>query len=322
MALPVIDLKARKASAAGEEDEGASSAQKDLDRPTAQQIFDQVAENARGELERTTVSLAISGIAGGLLMGLTGMSVSILLSMVGNTPAGEVAAYFFYPLGFMVVILGRSQLFTENTLYPVALMLDERRHYLATARLWATVFPANVVGAFLFALLAVKTGALRPEYVAQLVKLGTEAQTHRGEPCLLERRGGRVDYRHSGMAGERESLHHRLGAADLDDDLYRRPGALCPLHRDERGDPERGAGRVSPHGRVLRLATTGHAREYYGWGAAGHAAGVRAIEAEVGAACAAPACGSPPPPNPLESGSILLAFPDGAGQQLSCRAGD
>jgi formate/nitrite transporter FocA (FNT family) len=173
MALPAIQLD-KKTDA--EEEEGNGSAQQDLSRPTANQIYNQVAENARGELSRTTLSLAISGIAGGLTMGLTGLSVSILLSMVGGSQAGRIVAYFFYPLGFMVVILGRSQLFTENTLYPVALMLDERRHYLSTLQLWATVFPANILGALLFALLAVKTGALRPEYVTELTKLGVEAQ--------------------------------------------------------------------------------------------------------------------------------------------------
>ncbi len=170
MALPVVEL--RKDGAA----ENPSSAQQDLDRPTAHQIYNQVAENARGELSRTVLSLAISGVAGGLTMGLTGLSVSILLAMVGGSPAGRIVAFFFYPLGFMVVILGRSQLFTENTLYPVALMLAERRHYWSTLRLWATVFPANIVGALLFALLAVKTGALRPEYLAELTRLGVEAQ--------------------------------------------------------------------------------------------------------------------------------------------------
>ena len=169
MPLPVIQLEAR------EEQEG-GSVQRDLDRPTAQQIFDQVAQNARAELARKSVPLAISGLAGGLLMGLTGLSVSILLSMIGGTPAGRIASFLFYPLGFMVVILGRSQLFTENTLYPVALMLAEKRHYLNTLRLWSIVFPANIAGALLFALLAVKTGALRPEYLAELTKLGVEAQ--------------------------------------------------------------------------------------------------------------------------------------------------
>jgi formate/nitrite transporter FocA (FNT family) len=173
MALPAIRLDKKN----GEAGEGSASAQQDLDRPTANQIYNQVAQNARQELARNSISLAISGVAGGLTMGLTGLSVSILLSMVGSTPAGKIVAYFFYPLGFMVVILGRSQLFTENTLYPVALMLAEKRHLLSTLRLWAIVFPANILGALLFALLAVKTGALRPEYLAELSRLGVEAQS-------------------------------------------------------------------------------------------------------------------------------------------------
>ncbi len=185
MALPAIQRakpseESSKSSESSESSAGDSSAQQDLDRPTANQIYKQVTINGRHELERSNISLAISGIAGGLLMGLTGLSVSILLSMVGATPAGRLAAMFFYPLGFMVVILGRSQLFTENTLYPVALMLAEKRHFFSTLRLWAIVFPTNIMGALLFALLAVKTGALRPEYVQQLTHLGVEAASITG----------------------------------------------------------------------------------------------------------------------------------------------
>ena len=164
-------LRAIKRNEAGED----PSAQRDLDRPTAGQIYEQVALNGKRELRRSNVSLAISGIAGGLLMGLTGLSVGILMSMLGGTPGGRVAAMFFYPIGFMVVILGRSQLFTENTLYPVALMLAEKKHFFSTARLWSIVFATNVLGAFLFALLAVKTGALKPEFVQSLATLGHEA---------------------------------------------------------------------------------------------------------------------------------------------------
>ena len=39
----------------------------------------------------------------------------------------------FYPIGFIVVILGRAQLFTENTLYPVALVLAEKKRVLEHA---------------------------------------------------------------------------------------------------------------------------------------------------------------------------------------------
>ena len=154
---------------------GETSVQRDLDRPTAKEIFHQVSVNGRHELERAGLALAVSGVAGGLLMGLTGLSVAILTATVGQSPAGKLLALFFYPLGFMVVILGRSQLFTENTLYPVALVLAERKHVFKTLRLWSIVFPTNILGALLFALLAVKTGALRPEYTAELVNLGHQA---------------------------------------------------------------------------------------------------------------------------------------------------
>ncbi len=73
------------------------------------------------------------------------------------------------------MIVGRAQLFTKNTLYPMALMFAERRHYRTTLRLWGIVLPSNLVGAFLFAALAVRAGALRPDYVAAMARLGQQA---------------------------------------------------------------------------------------------------------------------------------------------------
>jgi formate-nitrite transporter family protein len=157
-----------------------TDAQKNLDRPSAQDIYEQVANNARQELGRSSVSLAISGLAGGVFMGLSALGTAIALSMLtpaGAQPSGTIQfiAKMFYPLGFIVVILGRSQLFTENTLYPVALVLAEKRHFWKTLRLWATVLPANVLGALAFAALASLTNALHPEVVQSLAQLGLEA---------------------------------------------------------------------------------------------------------------------------------------------------
>lgn len=45
---------------------------------------------------------------------------------------------FIYPVSFTAVISGRAQRFTENTLYPVVLILDERRYFLETLRFWVT----------------------------------------------------------------------------------------------------------------------------------------------------------------------------------------
>jgi formate/nitrite transporter FocA (FNT family) len=94
---------------------------------------------------------------------------------LGKSPSAHFVAFMLYPIGFIVVILGRSQLFTENTLYPVALVLSERGHSFKTVRLWALVLPSNIVGAFLFALLAARTGALRPEFVTAMAQFGIDA---------------------------------------------------------------------------------------------------------------------------------------------------
>ncbi|HZY64017.1 MAG TPA: formate/nitrite transporter family protein [Edaphobacter sp.] len=161
----------------------ALDAQKNLERPSAHDIYEQVANNARQELGRSSVALAISGLAGGVFMGLSGLGNAIaiaLLTAPGTEPSN--AALFigkmFYPLGFIVVILGRSQLFTENTLYPVALVLAEKKHFWKTMKLWGIVLPANVLGALGFAAIAGLTGALRPDMVQALSGLGLDALHH------------------------------------------------------------------------------------------------------------------------------------------------
>jgi formate/nitrite transporter FocA (FNT family) len=82
-----------------------------------------------------------------------------------------------YPIGFITVIIGRQQLFTENTLYPVILVLDEHAFLGRTARLWGIVFGTNILGALLFAVLAMLSGALPPDISTALVDLGVKAAT-------------------------------------------------------------------------------------------------------------------------------------------------
>jgi formate-nitrite transporter family protein len=167
MPLPKVKVPAASSTAA--------SVQQDLDRPTAIQIYEQVSRNARRELERSNSALALSGLVGGLTMGLTGLSVSAVAALLGQTAWAQFLAFLFYPMGFMAVILGRGQLFTENTLYPVALILSERRHILSTLRLWLIVFTSNIAGALLFALLCARTKALQPGILAVMAGYGSAA---------------------------------------------------------------------------------------------------------------------------------------------------
>jgi formate/nitrite transporter FocA (FNT family) len=144
-------------------------------RRTAAEIYTSVEENGRAELKRTGRALAFSGLAGGMGMGLTGIGVASVAAILGDSPWAQFVSMLFYPLGFIAVVIGRAQLFTENTLYPVALVLSERRHLLETAKLWTLVFTFNVIGAVVFAALAIKTGALNPEVTKALVSLGRAA---------------------------------------------------------------------------------------------------------------------------------------------------
>jgi formate-nitrite transporter family protein len=162
-------------SSAQKETENKPDAGPETRRLTAPEIFRAAIENARGELRRSTRKLAFSGLAGGITMGLTPLGVASLRALLGPGAWQQVVSSLMYPVGFIAVIIGRAQLFTENTLYPVILVLDERRHVVRTLRLWAVVFGANVAGAFLFSLLATKTSALPPDILSELVRTGVNA---------------------------------------------------------------------------------------------------------------------------------------------------
>jgi formate/nitrite transporter FocA (FNT family) len=155
--------------------ENSDSQQKNLSRPSAEEIYQQVAKNAKEELKRSSISLALSGFTGGIFMGLSALGVGIILAKLGNGPSAFVISRMFYPLGFIVVILGRSQLFTENTLYPVALVLTEPKQIWNTLRLWATVLPSNVLGALTFAALAALTRSMPADVVQAIAGLGLTA---------------------------------------------------------------------------------------------------------------------------------------------------
>jgi formate-nitrite transporter family protein len=111
-------------------------------------------------------------------MGLTGLAVAVARGTLAAHPAAHFISMLLYPLGFIAVVIGRAQLFTENTLYPVVLVLSERRHLLRTLRLWGIVFLSNVVGAALFAWLVTRTSALSPPFRHELVALGIESSSH------------------------------------------------------------------------------------------------------------------------------------------------
>ena len=119
------------------------------------------------ELKRPMMSLWWSGVAAGI-----GISLSILAEGILHTVFQESRYQFAlenlgYTVGFVLVILGRLQLFTENTLTVILPLLHKRSLHMAlcTARLWAIVFLANMVGTFSAAFFSFYFGAVPPEFL-------------------------------------------------------------------------------------------------------------------------------------------------------------
>jgi formate/nitrite transporter FocA (FNT family) len=142
-------------------------------RPSAEDIYETVKRDAADELARPVPALAFSGLFGGATLGFSGLAAAAAATVSGAHAAQLIAAVF-YPVGFIAAIVGRAQVFTENTLYPVTLVLDERKHAGATVRLWAIVFVTNVAGALLFALLAEQSGAIPADVVRHLAGIGRQ----------------------------------------------------------------------------------------------------------------------------------------------------
>lgn len=142
-------------------------------------IHEAVRRQGELELERSPSALAWSGLAAGLSMSFSFAGEALLEAHLPDSAWRPLVSKLGYTIGFLIVILGRQQLFTENTLTPIIPLLSrrDRETAMAVARLWAIVFAANIVGTLImgtvFALLPVFT----PEVRASLAAVAIAGET-------------------------------------------------------------------------------------------------------------------------------------------------
>lgn len=116
-------------------------------------IYEVVRRDGEEELDRPLNALIWSGVAAGLLISFSVLGEAVLRAALPDTPWRPIVENFGYAIGFLLVILGRMQLFTENTITTVLPVLAKchRTNLRKMARLWGVVLTANVVGAFVVA---------------------------------------------------------------------------------------------------------------------------------------------------------------------------
>jgi formate/nitrite transporter FocA (FNT family) len=127
--------------------------------PSGHIVYEAILKEGEDELERSTSALMWSGLAAGLSMGFSFLGVGLLRAFLPHATWTPLVSSFGYTLGFVIVILGRQQLFTENTLTVILPLLRRRdaRTLGNVLRLWGTVLAANVVGALAFAFVLAHT---------------------------------------------------------------------------------------------------------------------------------------------------------------------
>ena len=138
------------------------------------EIFKRIHATAEDEFSRSVRLLFMSGLAAGLIMSFSFLGPAALAGALGGLPTGAtgLVAKLLYPLGFVFIVLGRYQLFTENTLTPVTLTLTRVASLPRLLHIWGIVLSANLLGNALAALFLAETNVFNPGAKAAALYLG------------------------------------------------------------------------------------------------------------------------------------------------------
>jgi formate/nitrite transporter FocA (FNT family) len=130
-------------------------------KKSSDKIFEQELDEGASAIEYPIGRLAISGLAAGLELGLSLLFVAIARTQaegIWSKPGVELLVATMSSFGFLAVILGRSELFTEQTTLAILPLLSGKKSIGQVGRLWAVVYATNLIGAALCAAFIVNVG--------------------------------------------------------------------------------------------------------------------------------------------------------------------
>jgi formate/nitrite transporter FocA (FNT family) len=150
------------------------------ERPRMQVIYEAIRHEGERALERKPGALFLSAFAAGLSMTFSLIASGALRAALPETPWRPLVSGIGYTLGFLIVILGRQQLFTENTLTPLlpVFAAPSRWNIRRAVRLWALVLGGNLLGAAISAALVARSGAFTPAVMASFDAIAREGTSY------------------------------------------------------------------------------------------------------------------------------------------------
>ncbi len=130
-----------RSDSASDDDHGASSGVLS-DQFSTDEVYQRVVADADHEVTSGTRELFFSALAAGFAITVT----FLLYASVTATTDEKIVGVLLYPLGFVYIIIGGYQLYTENTLPPVALTLERLASIPTLVRHWLIVLAGNFLG--------------------------------------------------------------------------------------------------------------------------------------------------------------------------------
>src|SRR3954470_13585501 len=124
------------------EDKEKDSQAADEHVPEGEVIYRAIKKDGDHALGETSAVLAWSGLAAGFSMGFSLAAEGLLKAHLPDTLWAPLVTKFGYALGFLIVILGRQQLFTEQTLTAMLPLFSTSRSRAVgvnVARVWVVV---------------------------------------------------------------------------------------------------------------------------------------------------------------------------------------
>lgn len=149
-------------------------------RLPARLVFEVVAHDGQEELERPVNSLIWSGVAGGIMITFSLIGMAILRVHLPDASWRPLVEYFGYSFGFLLVVLGRLQLFTENTITTVVPVYvnPTKENFSRMALLWLVVLGANIFGTSITTAFLTFTTVFGAEMQQAMLDISAHATSH------------------------------------------------------------------------------------------------------------------------------------------------
>ena len=113
-------------------------------------------EIAKNKINNKYLKTLVLGIFSGILLSFAAVASTVASSMITNYSISKLLAALIFPMGLILIILLKTELFTGNSLMVIPL-LEKKITIKELLRNWLLVYLGNLLGSIIMALLISNT---------------------------------------------------------------------------------------------------------------------------------------------------------------------